>query len=263
MRPLAAILAAVAAAGCSIPEKQQYPPFGCYQQPLRTMAPDPVMIRGRVVNPVMNMPIPGALIEFFFDGDPVGSVTSGADGSFVSRPRTGGKVFSAYIKVSHVSENPQDPNLDTYFYPATQLVDDLDIGDVQILTGGQATALMKQVNVDLDLTQVMLAITAVDCNGVPQGGATLSTDPKGAPIRYVVDGKNGPVPDLSATVTDQQAGTGFAANLPITDPTSKTSTIMISATMPSPTNTSTILTLRSHPISGARPGALIQAEIQP
>jgi hypothetical protein len=266
MRPRAALLAAVTAAGtaaCSIPEKQQYPPYDCNQQPLPTTAADPVTIRGSVVNPVTGDAFRGALVEMFRNGTSFLSTPTGADGSFMIHTRTGGTPADVYFKVSqHGGENPEDPNLDTYFYPAAQLTDDLDIGELQILTGGIATNLMNAVQVNLDLTKVLLAITAVDCNDVPQGGATVVADPPGAPIRYVVDGANGPVPDLSMKVTDRQSGTGFAANVPVTDTATNTSTITLSATMPVPTDSSRVLTLRRHSIT-VKPGVLIQAEIQP
>jgi hypothetical protein len=263
-RAILAVVTAAGAAGCSIPEKQQYPPFGCNGQPLPTTAPDPITIRGRVVNPVTGDPYPGAMIEVFRNGQPFVPASTRADGTFVIHPRTGGQPLDAFFQVSqHAGENPRDPNLDTYFYPAAPLTDDLDIGDLQILTGGLATNLMTDVQINLDLSKILLAITVVDCNDVPQGGAMVSTDPKGAPVRYVVDSPNGPVPSLTATVTDRQSGTGFAANVPITDTATGTSTITLGASMPLPTDSSHVLTLRGHSITGVKPGVLIQAEIQP
>jgi hypothetical protein len=266
MRIATGILAAVTAAGtaaCSLPDKTQYAPLGCNGQPLPTTVFDPVTIRGRVINPVTGDAIRGALVEMFRNGGPYFTTSTGSDGTFVKQPRTTGEAADVYIKVSyHGVEDPQDPNLDTYFYPAAPLTDDLDVGDLQILSGGVATSLMNEVQVNLDLTKILLAVTAVDCNDVPQGRAVVSTDPKGAPIRYLTDGPTGPRPSLTATATDPVSGTGFAANVPITDTAKNTSTITISGTMPS-TDSSKLLTLRSHAITDIKPGVLVQAEIQP
>jgi len=266
MRHVAATLAAVTAAGtaaCSIPEKQLYPPFGCNQQQLPTTAQDVITIRGSVVIPSMfNAPAGGALIQMYLNGDVIGHVNSRADGSFEIQQRTTNRnPLAVVFKVSHV---PQEDYLDTYFYPSAPLTENLDGVDLQLLTTGQATQSLNMMGVALDLRKILLAITVVDCNHVPQGGATVSAAPLGDPVHYFVDDDQGfPSPSASATVTDQQAGTGFAANVPITDIATNTSSIMINATMPLPTNSSTILTLRGHMITGVVPGALIQADIQP
>lgn len=271
MRPMAALLAAVVAAGttaCLPPDKQLYPPYYCNGQPLLTTAPDFVNIRGHVLDPGMGIPISGALIEYFLEGSiqPLDHTSSGMDGSFVIRQRTDGKPFPLYFKVSKDSQDPGAPNLDTYFYPATALTGDLDDVEFQILGQGEATQFMKEYDIDLDLSQIMLAVTVVNCNDVQQPGAMVSTDPEGAPVHYV-SGKNGRLmPDPAATVTDRQSGTAFAVNIDgKVDPTTKIATIPITihATMPNPMATDEILTLRSNMIKGATAGALIQAEIQP
>lgn len=266
MRHIAATIAAVTAAvtaACSIPEKQLYPPFGCYQQPLPDRAQDVIKIRGSVVIPSMfNAPASGALIQMYLNGDVIAHVNSRTDGSFEIPQRTNNRApLAVFFKVSHV---PQEDYLDTYFYPSVPLTEDLDGVDLQLLTTGQATQSLSMMGVDLDLRKILLAITVVDCNHVPQGGATVSAAPVGDPIHYLVDDEQGfPSPSASATVTDQQAGTGFAANVPITNTAANTSDILIGATMPLPTNSSTILTLRGHAITGVVPGAVIQADIQP
>jgi hypothetical protein len=271
MRHMAAVIAAVIAAStaaCSIPEKQLYPPFGCYKQQLSTTAKDPVTIRGRIVIPAatVNGALNGALIEMIGGTGPTFSTHTGGDGSFVIQPRTGGTPLDVHFRVSLDSQDPLNPNLDTYFYPAAPLTDDLDDVEFQILSQNLAKELMSRVNVDLNLQQIMLAITVVDCNDSPQPGATVSTDPEGAPVRYVKDGDNGPVPDVTQPVTDKQTGTAFAANIAVmVDPTTNTATsaIAINATMPDPTNTSMIMTFPPHSIADAPAKALIQVDIQP
>lgn len=268
MRAAAALLIAVTAAGtaaCSIPEKTQYSPFGCNLQPLPAMAPNPVTIRGTILDPVMNKAgVPDALVEVFVDGGSFLSKKSEPDGSFVLVLTTTPTPHTVYLKVSKDSGNPGNPFLDTYFYPSTEkLTDDLDGVDIQLLTRGEANQLMGLLVPAPGATPILLAITVVDCNQVPQGGATVSTEPKADAIGYLIDGPGGQaVPDPSAKVTDRQEGTAVAVLVPA-PAQAVPSSLTVSATMPSPKDTSMILTLRSHAIPDPKPGALIQTVIQP
>lgn len=259
-----AAVTALATVACTIPEKQQFPPFDCNGKllPDRTKK-QTITIRGSVVFPsLQSMPLGGALIEIYKDGQPIGSVMSEKDGSFVIPQNTDGKPFGLSLKVSHPPLDQDNPLLDTYYFPSASLTEDLDGVEIQMLTPVLATLSMQQVGVTLDLQQVLMAITVVDCNDEARGGAMVTTTPPGAPVHYLKVGNDGiPVPDPDAKATDPLVGTAFAVNIPV--PASPTDPITIHATMPLPTETSTILTLRDHPILGAKPGVLIQAEIQP
>lgn len=260
---LAAVTAAATAA-CTIPEKQQFPPFGCNGQLLPDRPKQQVItIRGSVVFPsLQSLPLSDALIQIYLDGKPIGSVKSQQDGSFVIPQSTDGKPMGLSLKVSHPPLDPENPLLDTYFFPSAPLTEDLDDVQIEMLTPVLATAIMMRAGVALDLQKILMAITVVDCNDEVQGGAKVSTTPSGAEVHYLVEGAEGiPVPDASVKVTDPGVGTGFAVNIPV--PASPTDPITIHATMPLPTQISTILTLRDNPIMGAKPGVLIQAEIQP
>lgn len=269
MPTLAVVLAAVTAAStaaCSIPEKQQYPPFGCNGQDLPV--PDPVTIRGAVLDPVMNKAgVPDALVEVFVT-DEHGATTlftskrSEHDGSFVITLRTA-TLRSMYLKVSKDSGNPANPYLDTYFYPPTALpTDDVDGTEVQLLTSGEANSLAGLLVAPPSTPPILLAITVVDCNQVSQGGATVFTDPKADAIGYLHDMDGQAVPDPTVHVTDRQEGTALGVLVPM-PPTAVPAMLTVRATVPAPFDTSMILNLRSHAILTPKPGTLIQTVIQP
>ncbi len=270
MRPMAALLAAVVAAGttaCLLPDKQLYPPYDCNQKDLPTTAREFITLRGHVFVPGMNDVVPGAVIEMLDDHNvSINNVSSRMDGSFVFPQGTGGLPLDVHFKISFNNPDPGTPFLDTYFYPAAPFTANRDELDFQMLPVGLAQNFMKRGNVDLNLQQNFLAITVVDCNDAQQPGAKVSTDPAGAPVLYLTDGPAGPTPEPTMMVTDQQTGTAFAANVDgKVNPTTNTATVPITihATMPNPLKTDQILTLRSYQITSAPAGALIQAEIQP
>lgn len=256
-----AAVTAVVAAACTLPEKQQFPPFDCNGHQLPDRAKQTITISGSVVFPSMqSTPIGDALIEIYKDGQPIGSVMSEKDGSFVIPQNTDGEPFGLSLKVSHPPMSPENPLLDTYYFPSAPLTEDLRDVQIQMLTPVLATLTMMKERVMLDPQKIAMAITVVDCNDEAHGGATVTTTPPGAPVHYLSVGREGlPEPDPDATVTDPLVGTAFAVNIPV--PASPTDPITIHATMPS--QTSTILTLRDHQILGVPSNALIQAEIQP
>jgi hypothetical protein len=244
MRPIAAIaIAMVASAGaCSIPEKQLTPlgaPYACLDQPLPMTAKDPVAITGTLTDPFSGTKIAGAVVEGFQVGlsTRIFMTTSDAAGNFMQTQGTGQAPRNAYL---HVSLNGYLP---TYFYPAVPIVDDI-VADIQLFTMMDLGTLAAAAQVTIDPNKAVLAVSVVDCNGMPVGGATVSTNPPGD-VRYF-DATETPSP--TAVATDSRTGTALIANVPAVN-------IAISARVAG-------MTLRGHSID-ALAGALTQTEIQP
>ncbi len=265
MRHAAILLTAVMGAGigaCSVPEKQQFPPFDCYQHKPPATAQDPITIQGTVFDPIMNTgPISGATVELFVNGNADSSVTTATDGSFAfPNRRTGGTPFSMYLKASKASANPDVPNIDTYYYPPAIITEDLEEIELQFITAGQAMLFASSLvpTITPDQTLILLAVTVTNCNHEPQALATVLTDPPATALQYLMDTPQGPSPG-STMVTDPQVGTALAVFTPTQN--APVPSVTVSATMPSATNA--LLTFPGHSIKIPQAGALIQTDVDP
>lgn len=234
---------AVLASACSIPEKQLTPlgpPYACLGQPLPTTAKTQVTITGTLSDPFTGNMISGAVVLGFQVGIPnvpIFMTTSDAGGQFTQRQGTGNVPRDAYLKVA--------PNgyLGTYYYPAVPITDDAD-ATIQLFTTMDLGTIAAVAQLNVDPAKAMFAVSVVDCNGMPVGGAKVTTNPPGD-VRYF-DATATPSP--TAIATDSRTGTALIANVPVSNTT-------INATVSG-------MTLRSHTIDAVA-GAMIQTEIQP
>jgi hypothetical protein len=239
---LAATSATSAAPGCMIPEKQLTPegdPFGCLNQPLPATAKDPVMIAGTLHDPFSGTKISGAVVEGYQVGlsTRIFMTTSDAGGNFSQTQGTGTVPRNAYLRVAPNGYVP------SYYYPAVPIANDIAT-QIQLFTMNDLGTLASAAQVTIDPTKAILAVTVTDCNGMPLGGAAVTTQPAGT-VRYF-DASATPSP--TAVATDSHTGTALVVNVP---PSNTTINAMVQGK-----------TLRTHAIDAAA-GALTQTEIQP
>ncbi|HEX7841988.1 MAG TPA: hypothetical protein VF469_31170 [Kofleriaceae bacterium] len=238
-----AVLACACSIACSIPEKQLTPlgpPYACLNQPLPTTAKTQVTVTGTLSDPFAGNMVSGAVVEGFQVGIPnvpIFMTTSDTSGNFTQRQGTGNVPRDAYLKIT------KNGYLDTYYYPAVPISDDLNV-TVQMFSTMVLGKLAAAAQVNVDPTKALFAVAVIDCNGMPVGGAMVTTDPPGD-VRYF-DAMENPSP--VAVATDSRTGTALVANVPV-------SNTAINATVLG-------MTLHSHRVD-AVPNAIMETEIQP
>lgn len=257
----AIVIATSIAAGvpaCAIPEKTYNgpgDPFGCYNVPLPMVVPTQVTLVGSVSVALSANKVAGATVQVFLAAAPLQEITravTDADGAFTIQLSTNFGRIDGFLKVA------QNGYLDTYFYPAVPIGTD-QIVDLRLFATDTVTALANIMQIGaIDFSRALFVITTTDCNGDQIPDASVATAPMGAQVHYFVDEAGGSVtPSPTATVTDAATGTAIAANVPANQ------FINIGAMVPSPSDGSTTLMLRSHMIRNPAPGAVIETEIQP
>jgi len=241
----AAVLASLTA--CSIPEKHitdatERPvgePFGCLGDPPASTAKDPLTIAGTLIDSFHTQPLAGAAVEGFVavSTTPFFTTTSDSTGRFSHSQGVGGVPLAAYVRAS------SNGYLQSYFYPATAIADDVDL-TIQMLSAMDLATIVRIAGIEsLEPGKVNMIVSVVDCNGNPVAGATVTTTPAGT-VRYFAN----TAPSPTSIATDAKTGAALVANIPASNTT-------ISATVSG-------MTLRNQVLDGVA-GVLMQTEIRP
>ncbi len=227
-----------AATACAIPD-QKVNPIACANAPLPTTAPATLVISGNFFDPFLGptVPLPGLTVQAMPSGF---TTTTDSQGDFTGMLMTGGAPSASYLKVA--GSGPNGTFVDTFYYPATPVATDFDIGPQQIYTGAELAMVGSAAGVPIGSDSSELVVSVVDCGGNAVSGATIV--PSSGTVVFFADGH----PDPSATSTDTM--TGAAIILGITD-----SETTINATADG-------IMFTTHQV-GTMPGTLTETAISP
>jgi hypothetical protein len=238
MRHAVAVVPLLVAA-CAIPdEKQPIPPFGCLNQPLPTVASDPVTIAGTVGDPLSGEPAAGATVAGFLVGGSaaVFSVTTNSTGAFDHDQPTGGSPIDGFLQVT------LSGFVDSFYYPPAPIAKDLVGEQLQLFTSDDVSNLGSIAMVTIDPSQAQLLVIAEDCTGSGVSGATIMTEPAGT-LLYFAAGRP-------------------KAGLPGTDATGAALMVNVAPGVTTVGASAGGMTLRSHEVTTVA-GAIVQTEVQP
>lgn len=242
-----AVLVLAGITGCMIDEKRYNPPYACLNTTLPTDAPPKITFSGTVMHPASGNPVEQATVGVYYDSAPnttLSETTSDTKGGFALSQGFGPVAPAAFLKAKF------NAYLETRYYPAAPPTGDVHVdllmfSTTEVGTYGVLAGIPTPPGIDLQ--KAIFAVTVVDCNGDPVGGATVATEPPGT-VKYFDKNVQ---PSPSATVTDGTTGTALVVNVPL----DTTHNINITAKVDDKV-------LRSHFIQADAP-MLIQTDIQP
>jgi len=198
----------VALGACSFPEKELVDagtPFGCLNAPNPTTADNPSVMSGRVVNGLTQDGVASASVG--------GRLSGSSTSIFVARTDATG----SFRQSQNTSNSPLDMSLavtangflDTYYYPPNKLTQNVNYGDIALITPMVRDTIASMAQLTFDPAKGHILMSVTDCLGNPLQGAMVSTSPAGTTIYFV----NVVQPSPQATATDM-GGVAMVANLP-------------------------------------------------
>jgi hypothetical protein len=201
------VLVLLALGACSFPEKELVDagtPFGCFNAPNPTTADNPSVMSGIVIDGPTRMGIPDASIAGRLSGSTVDIFVarSGADGTFRQSQNTNGSPVDISLAVT------ANGYFDTYYYPPTKLTQDVDFGDVAMISPMVQNAIAQMAQITIDPMKGQILLRTTDCLGKNLAGATVATNPPGTVVYFA-----GLQPNPAATSTDTD-GNVLIANVP-------------------------------------------------
>jgi hypothetical protein len=241
-----AVLILAGAASCIIDEKRYSDPYACLNKPPPTAAASQIVFKGTVSQ--AGASIMGANVGVYYDTAPevqiIGTMSQGDKGVFEMQQGFGPLAPDVFLKAHF------NGLLETRYYPAVAPTDVVEV-DLQMFSTGYIPIYSTLVGLDktggIDMQKAIFAVSVIDCNGQPIGGATVATEPPGD-VRYFENGQ----PSPTASMTDRTLGAAVVVNVPLNMPSNNINiTARVGDTV-----------LRSHFIQGAAP-MLIQTDIQP
>ncbi|KAB2897838.1 MAG: hypothetical protein F9K40_12220 [Kofleriaceae bacterium] len=146
----------------------------------------------------------GATIEAYRNGSstPLGTATSGADGTYAITLTTDGTAIDGYLKGTSAGL------IDNYLYPPRPLAADRDNATILLISQSTLGLLGTLGGVTQDSAKGFVGVLVLDAAGNGVAGATVTISPMGtARILYARNS----LPNQSATETDE-SGTVYIAN---------------------------------------------------
>jgi hypothetical protein len=217
------------------------PGFECVGDALPTTAPALVQVDGQILgNALSPGPISNAIVTAFRVGvtDSIAIDTSNTPGFYALSLTTGGTPVNGYLRARHSGQ------VDTYAYPSRPLAANLTT-NVLMPTQAELDFLALAVGVTQSVSNGLIGVVVLDCNGVEVEGATVSINPAGSSVvRYNAVGG---APSATATSTSTD-GVAYVFNAPAGDVTVRAN--------------GGGQTLRQHVVN-ARAGTVTLTEIQP
>ena len=161
--------------------------------PWPTTAPNPLLVSGAVIDPFGGA-VADALVEAVRASDGVveATATSAADGAFAHSIATTGTAVDRYARVTKAG------SVTTYAWPPYPPFENVTGQLVPHVTTGERTTFGIFTGTTNDPASGLLLVSVLDCAGNPVAGATVSSLPAAAAIRY--DNGAG-IPDPAATST--------------------------------------------------------------
>jgi hypothetical protein len=213
-----AALVLLALGACSFPEKELIDagtPFGCVNEPNPTVAENPAVMRGQIIDAMTKTGLENASISGRLPGSTssIFTLRSSSDGTFRQSQNTNDTPLDISLAVT------ANGYIDTYFYPATKLSRDVDYKDIAMVKPMVRDTIASMAQITLDPAKGHILMRVTDCVGNKLAGATASASPAGTTIYFV----NSVQPSPQATATDS-GGAVLIANLP---PTGVTLTGMV------------------------------------
>ena len=181
--------------------------MSCLGTSLPTTAPSTITISGTAVAPGVSGTtlLAGVSVEAYTagSGTPVASTTTGSGGTFSLTLSTGGAPIDGYLKLTMAGYTETD------YYPATPAAADGNTGYINLLDASAMSYLSYFSGVALDSSACQIFVGVTDCQPQPIAGASCSSSPSAAAVRYLAGG----VPSSSATATDT-SGAAVLLNVP-------------------------------------------------